>query len=108
MSIRATILAGALGLPLFAGTALAAETKNLSLADAAKLGDRAAVGTVLNGPAKNIAGAEGAARSSARPSATTRRWSTFFWAQAQMPRPPTPTAQRLALRPPRTGCGHHP
>ena len=27
MSIKATILAGALGLPLFAGTALAAETK---------------------------------------------------------------------------------
>ena len=62
MSMRATILAGALGLPLFAGTALAAETKNLSLADAAKLGDREAVRTQLNGPAKiNVAGPEGTA-----------------------------------------------
>ena len=62
MSIRATILAGALGLPLFAGTALAAETKNLSLVDAAKQGDREAVRALLNGPAaKNVAGAASAA-----------------------------------------------
>jgi uncharacterized protein len=62
MSIRATILAGALGLPLFAGTALAVETKNLSLADAAKQGDREAVRALLNGPAKEgVAGAEGGA-----------------------------------------------
>jgi ankyrin repeat protein len=62
MSIRATILAGALGLPLFAGTALAAETKNLSLADAGRQGDREAVRALLNGPArKDVAGAEGAA-----------------------------------------------
>jgi ankyrin repeat protein len=62
MSIRATILASALGLPLFAGTALAAESKNFSLADAAKLGDREAVRALSNGPAKNdVAGVEGAA-----------------------------------------------
>jgi ankyrin repeat protein len=62
MSIRATILASALGLPLFAGTALAAETKNLSLADAGRQGDREAVRALLNGPAqKDVAGAEGAA-----------------------------------------------
>jgi ankyrin repeat protein len=62
MGIRATILAGALGLPLFAGTALAVETKNLSLADAAKQGDREAVRALLNGPAKEgVAGAEGGA-----------------------------------------------
>jgi ankyrin repeat protein len=62
MSTRATILAGVLSLPLFAGTALAAETKNLTLADAAKLGDREAVRTQLNGSAKiDVAGPEGTA-----------------------------------------------
>ena len=49
MSIRAIILAGLLGLPLVAGSALAAETKNLSLTDAAKQGDREAVRSLLNG-----------------------------------------------------------
>ena len=44
MNVRATILAGLLGAPLFAG-ALAAETGNLSLVDAAKL--RPVVETVL-------------------------------------------------------------
>jgi ankyrin repeat protein len=53
MSTRATILAGVLSLPLLAGTALAAETKNLTLADAAKL---------LDGSAKiDVAGPEGTA-----------------------------------------------
>jgi ankyrin repeat protein len=62
MSIRAIMLAGVLGLPLFAGSALAAETKNLSLASAAKLGDREVVRALLNGPAKpDVAGPEGAA-----------------------------------------------
>jgi ankyrin repeat protein len=62
MSIRATILAGALGLPLFAGTAFAAETKNLTLVDAAKAGDHAAVRTLLAGPAKSyVAGPQGTA-----------------------------------------------
>ena len=37
MSIKAKILAGALGLPLLAGTAFAAETKNLSLQGAGAL-----------------------------------------------------------------------
>ena len=52
MSIRATILAGVLGVPLVAGAALAADTGNPSLANAAKQGDRAAVQSILNSPAK--------------------------------------------------------
>jgi len=39
MSIRAMTLAGLLGMPLVAGTALAAETGKLLLADAAKQGE---------------------------------------------------------------------
>jgi uncharacterized protein len=52
MSIRAIILAGLLGLPLVAGSALAAETKNLSLTDAAKQGDGEAMRSLLNGDVK--------------------------------------------------------
>lgn len=60
MSIKATILAGLLGVPLLAGTALAAETRNLTLAEAAKLGDRDAVQSPLNGAAKeDVAGQQG-------------------------------------------------
>jgi len=60
MSIKATILASALGLPLFAGAALAAETENLSVTDAVKQGDREAVRALLSGPAKSyVAGPEG-------------------------------------------------
>jgi len=62
MKIRAILLAGVLGMPLVAGAALAADTGNLSLVNAAKQGDRAAVQSLLNGPAKqNVAGAEGGA-----------------------------------------------
>src|SRR5271165_5580773 len=62
MSIRATLLAAALGVPLCAGTALAGDTKNLSLAEAAKQGDRDAVRALLDGPAKlGVAAAEGTA-----------------------------------------------
>src|SRR5262252_4940437 len=62
MSIRAKILASALSLPLVAGAALAADTGNRSLVNAAKQGDRDAVQALLNGPAKEeVAGAEGAA-----------------------------------------------
>src|SRR5260221_5808728 len=62
MSIRAIMLVGLLGLPIFAGAALAAETGNLSLTDAARLGDREAVRSLLNGRAKeDVAAAEGAA-----------------------------------------------
>jgi uncharacterized protein len=67
MSIRATILAGLLGTTFLAGTALssiaiAADTGKPSLAVAAKLGDRDAVRSLLNGLAKeNVAGAEGTA-----------------------------------------------
>jgi hypothetical protein len=43
MSIRATILASVLGVPLVAGAALAADTGNLSLVNAVKQGDRNAV-----------------------------------------------------------------
>ncbi len=62
MSIRAILLAGVLGVPLVAGAALAADTGSLSLVNAAKQGDRNAVQSLLNSPAKNdIAGAEGGA-----------------------------------------------
>jgi ankyrin repeat protein len=62
MSIRATILASALSLPLIAGAALAADTGNASLVNAAKQGDRAAVQSILSSPAKQeIAAKEGGA-----------------------------------------------
>src|SRR5262249_57354417 len=61
-SIRATIRASALSLPLVAGAALAADTGNRSLANAAKQGDRNAVQSLLNGPAKEeVVGVQGAA-----------------------------------------------
>jgi uncharacterized protein len=67
MSIRAMILAGLLGMPLLAGAqlssvAVAGETGNLSLAAAAKAGDRDAVRSLLKGLAKeDVAGAQGTA-----------------------------------------------
>jgi uncharacterized protein len=62
MSMRATILAAALCLPFFAGATLAAETKSLSLADAAKQGDRDAVRSLLKARTKeDVAGPEGTA-----------------------------------------------
>jgi len=61
MSIRAILLASVLGVPLVAGAALAAGTGDLSLLNAAKQGDRNAVQSLLNGPAKDVAGAEGRA-----------------------------------------------
>jgi ankyrin repeat protein len=60
--MRAIILAGLLGLPLLAGSALAADTGKVSLVQAAKLGDREAVRSLLNGRAKeDVAGAESTA-----------------------------------------------
>jgi ankyrin repeat protein len=62
MSIRALLLTSVLSLPLVAAAALAADTGNLSLVNAAKQGDRDAVRSILNSPAKqDIAGAEGGA-----------------------------------------------
>jgi ankyrin repeat protein len=62
MNMRATILAGLLGSTIFAGAAFAADTSTVPLVTAAKLGDRAAVQSLLNGiPQKVIAGAEGTA-----------------------------------------------
>ena len=62
MNIRAKILVGLLGGTLLAGTAVAADTGKLSLAHAAKLGDRDAVRSLLNGRAKeDVAKAEGTA-----------------------------------------------
>src|SRR4051794_10065516 len=59
MNIRTIIFAGVLGLPLSVGSALAAETGN-ALVNAAKLGDRAAVLSLLKGPAKDdVAGPHG-------------------------------------------------
>src|SRR5262245_30059565 len=61
MSIKAAILASALSLPLVAGAALAADTGNRSLVNAAKQGDRNVVQSLLNGPAKEeVVGAQGA------------------------------------------------
>jgi ankyrin repeat protein len=60
MKIRTKILAGALGIPLLVGSALAADTGNRSLVDAAKQGDRAAVRALLDrGAAANLAAADG-------------------------------------------------
>jgi uncharacterized protein len=62
MHIRAMLLAGLLGVPLLAGAALATEAGNLSLVDAAKLGDREAVRSLLAGRTKkDLAGVEGTA-----------------------------------------------
>jgi ankyrin repeat protein len=62
MRIRTILLAGVLSVPLVAGAALAAGTGDLSLVNAAKQGDRSAVQSLLNGPAKqDAAGAQGAA-----------------------------------------------
>jgi uncharacterized protein len=62
MSIRATLFAGVLGLPLLAGSPLFAEAPNLSLAQAAKLGNAVALRSLLNGLAKeDVAGAQGTA-----------------------------------------------
>jgi ankyrin repeat protein len=62
MNIRAMILAGWLGLPLVTGGALAAETGNLSLADAARLGDRDAVRSLLHSRAQeDVAGPDATA-----------------------------------------------
>ena len=60
MNIRAMILAGLLGVPLVAGPALAAETGNLSLVDAAKIGDREAMRSLLSNRTKqDVTGPEG-------------------------------------------------
>src|ERR1700680_3293787 len=60
MNIGAMILAGLLGVQLFAGAARAAETPNLSLVDAARQGDREAVRSLLNSRAKvDVPGADG-------------------------------------------------
>jgi uncharacterized protein len=60
MNTRAMILAALMGSTILAGTALAAG--DMSLATAAKQGDRAAIQTLLNGRAKqDVAGAEGTA-----------------------------------------------
>ena len=60
MKIGALMLAGLLSLPLFGGTAPAAETSNLSLVDAASQGLREAVRSLLASGAKaDAAGADG-------------------------------------------------
>jgi ankyrin repeat protein len=62
MNVRAIMLAGLVGLPLIATAALAAEISNLSVVDAAKLGDRDALRALLNNRAKeNGAGPQGTA-----------------------------------------------
>src|SRR5260370_9675840 len=62
MNIKAMILASALSLPLVAGPALAADTGNRSLLNAAKQRDRNAVQSLLNGPTKEeVVGPQAAA-----------------------------------------------
>src|SRR5882762_9303814 len=62
MNIRTKLLAGVLGSAMFAGAALAAGGSDMSLVTAAKQGDRAAVQSLLTGPAKKEAvGAQGTA-----------------------------------------------
>jgi uncharacterized protein len=62
MSIRVMMMAGLLGVPLLAGAAAAADTGNRPLAEAAKIGNRDAVRSLLNGRAKDeVAGAESSA-----------------------------------------------
>ena len=61
MSIKATLLATVLGVPLLATAAFAAGTEHLSLTQAARLGDSAAVRSILDEAAKDdIEGKEGA------------------------------------------------
>jgi ankyrin repeat protein len=60
MNIRATLLAGVLGVPFLAGATLAADTGRLSLTDAAKSGNRDAVRSLLSEAAKeDLAGPVG-------------------------------------------------
>jgi uncharacterized protein len=60
MSIRAMIIAGLLGVPLFAGPALAADTGSLSLVEAARQGNREVVASLLsNRGEEGLGGAEG-------------------------------------------------
>jgi uncharacterized protein len=60
--MRAKILAGLLGSTMFASVAFAATTSDMSLATAAKQGDRAAVQSVLKGMSKQqVAGMQGTA-----------------------------------------------
>jgi len=62
MKTRATILAALMGLTMCASAALAAGADDASLVAAAKQGDRVAVQSLLNGPAKHaVAGADGTA-----------------------------------------------
>jgi len=62
MKIRAMMLAGVVGLPFFAGAALPAQADTVSLVNAAKQGDREAVRSIVNGPAKkDVKGADGIA-----------------------------------------------
>jgi ankyrin repeat protein len=60
MKMKAKILAGLLGSTMFASAAFAAATSDTSLVTAAKVGDRAAVQSLLNAKV-DVAGAEGAA-----------------------------------------------
>jgi len=62
MSTKATILATLMGSTICAGAALAAGASDMSLATAAKQGDRGAVQSLLNGRAKQaVVGADGTA-----------------------------------------------
>src|SRR5215471_4284776 len=115
MRIRATILASVMGLPLVAGAAFAADTGNLSLANAAKQGNIEAVRSILNARTKeDVAGAESSAalilaasrndvemvdlllRAGADPKATNEYGATALYAAASQNADPAITKKLLA------------
>lgn len=115
MSIRATILTSVLSVPLIAAAALAADTGNPSLVNAAKQGDRDAVRSILNSPAmKDVADTQGTAaliwaasrgdmemadlllRAGVDPKAANEYSATALYAAAEANADPTITKKLLA------------
>ena len=98
MNIRATILAGLLGLPLFAGAALAAETVSLCRCREARR--PRAVRSALNSVAKDdVAGAEGQRRADLGSPPQRHGDSRSSVARRRRPRrPPTITARPHFMR----------
>jgi uncharacterized protein len=114
MNTKATILAALMGSTICAGPAVATDASDMSLAAAARQGDRAAVQSLLNGRAKQaVAGVEGTAaliwaatrndlamadlllRAGANPKAANEFGATALYAAAAHA-DPTMTARLLA------------
>jgi len=96
MNIKATILASALSLRLLR-RALAADTGNRSLINAAKQGTAMRAVAVERSRRKSRR-RQGAAALIAAATATTWRWSIFSWVRAQTRKPRTNTAQPRFMR----------